>query len=38
MRVVILPTELDARNFAGQCIADYINDNNNPVIGLSTGG
>ena len=38
MRIVILPTELEASNFAGQFIADYINDNNNPVIGLATGG
>jgi len=38
MRVVILPTELEASNFAGQFIADYINNNNNPVIGLATGG
>ena len=38
MRVVILPTELEASNFAGQFIADYINNNNNPVVGLATGG
>ena len=38
MRVVILPTELEASNFAGQFIADYINEKNNPVIGLATGG
>ena len=38
MRVVILPTELEASNFAGQFIADYINNNKNPVVGLATGG
>ena len=38
MRVVILPTEVEASNFAGQFIADYINNNKNPVLGLATGG
>ena len=37
MRVVILPTEVEASNFAGQFIADYMNNNNNPVVGLATG-
>ena len=37
MRVVILPTEDEASNFAGQFIADYMNNNKNPVIGLATG-
>ena len=37
MRVVILPTEGEASNFAGQFIADYINNNKNPVVGLATG-
>ena len=38
MRVVILPTELEVSNFAAQFIVDYININENPVIGLATGG
>ena len=37
MRVVILPTEGEASNFAGQFIADYMNNNKNPVVGLATG-
>ena len=37
MRVVILPTEGEASNFAGQFIADYMNKNKNPVVGLATG-
>jgi glucosamine-6-phosphate deaminase len=37
MRVVILPTEDEASNFAGQFIADYINIHKNPVVGLATG-
>ena len=37
MRVVILPTEDKASNFAGQFIADYMNNNKNPVVGLATG-
>ena len=37
MRVVILPTETEASNFAGQFVADYMNNNKNPVVGLATG-
>ena len=37
MRVVILPTEGEVSNFAGQFIADYMNNNKNPVVGLATG-
>ena len=37
MRVVILPNEVEASNFACQFIADYINNNKNPVVGLATG-
>ena len=35
MRVVILPTEDEASNFAGQFIADYMNNNKNPVVASS---
>ncbi len=38
MRVVILPTKVEASNFAAQFIADFIKNNKNPVVGMATGG
>ena len=37
MRVVILPTENEASDFAAQFISDFINENKSPVVGLATG-
>ena len=38
MRIVILPTEVEASNFAAEFITEFINNNKNPVVGLATGG
>jgi len=38
MRVVILPTEVEASNFAAQFIAEFIKNNKSPVVGMATGG
>ncbi len=38
MRIVILPTEVEASNFAAEFIAEFINNNKNPVVGMATGG
>ena len=37
MRVVILPSENDASNFAAEFISDFINNKKNSVLGLPTG-
>ena len=37
MRVVILPSENDASNFAAEFISDFINNKKNSVLGLATG-
>ena len=37
MRIVILPTEVEASNFAAEFIAEFINNNKNPVVGMATG-
>jgi len=38
MRVVILPSKLEASNFAANIIGKYISDKENAVLGLATGG
>ena len=38
MRVVILPSKLEASNFAANIIGKYISDQENAVLGLATGG
>ena len=37
MRVVILPSENDASNFAAEFISDFINNKKNSVLGLASG-
>ena len=37
MRVVILPSELEASNFAANIIGKYISDKEKAVLGLATG-
>ena len=37
MRVVILPSELEASNFAANFISNYISDKEKTVLGLATG-
>ena len=36
MRVVILPSELEASNFAANIIGKYISDKEKAVLGLAT--
>ena len=38
MRVVILPSKLEASNFAANIIGKHISDQENAVLGLATGG
>ena len=37
MRVVILPSENDASNFAAEFISDFINNKKSSTLGLATG-
>ena len=37
MRVVILPSELEASNFAANIIGKYISDKEKAVLGIATG-